>query len=51
MLTPMAANYNIVPTTLLDLPDRWAVIKAQAPTAVLMLIVNTALMYALVFRF
>jgi uncharacterized membrane protein len=27
------------------------VIKAQAPTALLMLIVNTALMYALVFRF
>jgi uncharacterized membrane protein len=51
LMTPMAANYNIVPTTLLDLPDRWAVIKAQAPTAVLMLIVNTALMYALVFRF
>jgi uncharacterized membrane protein len=51
LLTPMAANFNIVPTTLLELPDRWAVIKAQAPTAVLMLIVTTALMYALVFRF
>jgi uncharacterized membrane protein len=51
LLTPMAANFNIVPTTLLELPDRWAVIKAQAPTALLMLIVNTALMYALVFRF
>ncbi len=51
LLTPMAANFNIVPVTLLELPDRWAVIKAQAPTALLMLIVNTALMYALVFRF
>jgi uncharacterized membrane protein len=51
LLTPMAANYNIVPTTLLELPDRWAVIKAQAPTALLMLVVNTALMYALAFRF
>jgi uncharacterized membrane protein len=51
LMTPMAANFNIVPTTLLELPDRWAVIKAQAPTALLMLIVNTALMYALVFRF
>jgi uncharacterized membrane protein len=51
LLSPMAANFNIVPTTLLELPDRWAVIKAQAPTALMMLIVNTALMYALVFRF
>jgi len=51
LLTPLAANFNIVPTTLLELPDRWAVIKVQAPTALLMLIVNTALMYALVFRF
>jgi len=50
LLTPMAANFNIVPTTLLELPDRWAVIKAQAPTTVFMLIVNTALMYALVFH-
>ena len=51
LLTPMAANFNIVPVALLELPDRWAVIKVQAPTAILMLIVNTALMYALVFRF
>ncbi len=51
LLTPMAANFNIVPVALLELDDRWAVIKAQAPTALLMLIVNTGLMYALVFRF
>jgi uncharacterized membrane protein len=51
LLTPMAANFNLVPTALLELPDRWAVIRAQAPTAILMLIVNTALMFALVFRF
>ena len=51
LVTPMAANFNIVPVALLDLPDRWAVIRAQAPTAVILLGVNTALMYALVFRF
>jgi uncharacterized membrane protein len=50
LLTPMAANYNIVPVALLELPDRWAVIKVQAPTALIMLLVNTVLMYALVFR-
>jgi uncharacterized membrane protein len=51
LLTPMAANFNVVPVALLELPDRWAVIRAQAPTALILLGVNTALMYALVFRF
>jgi uncharacterized membrane protein len=50
LVTPMAANFNIVPVALLELPDRWAVIRAQAPTAAVLLLVNTALMYALVFR-
>ena len=50
LLTPMAANYNLVPVALLELSDRWAVIKVQAPTALIMLLVNTVLMYALVFR-
>jgi uncharacterized membrane protein len=51
LTTPMAANFNIVPAALLELPDRNAVIKVQLPTAGLMLIGNTLLMYALVFRF
>jgi uncharacterized membrane protein len=51
LTTPMAANFNIVPAALLDLPDRNGVIRAQLPTAVLLLLVNTALMYLLVFRF
>ena len=51
LTTPMAANFNIVPAALLELPDRNAVIKAQLPTAVLMLLANTLLMYCLVFRF
>jgi uncharacterized membrane protein len=50
LMTPMAANFNIVPAALLELPDRYAVIKAQVPTAILMLIGNTLLMYFLVFR-
>jgi uncharacterized membrane protein len=49
LMTPMA-SHNIVPTALLDLPPG-AVIRAQAPTAVLVLIGNIALMYFLVFRF
>ncbi len=49
LLTPMAANFNVVPAVLLDLPDRNAVIRAQAPTAILLLMVNTMLMYRLAF--
>lgn len=55
LLTPMAANFNVVPANLLDLPDRNAafngVIRAQAPTAIIMLGVNIILMYFLAFRF
>lgn len=50
LMTPMAANFNIVPVALLELPDEYAVIKAQIPTALLMLVANTAIMYLFVFR-
>jgi len=50
LVTPMAANFNLVPVALLEIPDRWAVIRVQAPTALVLLIVNTALMYFLAFR-
>ncbi|MRG93681.1 DUF979 domain-containing protein [Polyangium spumosum] len=50
LMTPMAANFNIVPAALLELPDRNGVIKAQVPTALLVLLANTVLMYVLVFR-
>jgi uncharacterized membrane protein len=51
LMTPMAANFNIVPAALLELPDQNAVIKAQLPTALVLLVANTLLMYFLVFRF
>ena len=55
LMTPMAANFNVVPANLLELPDRNAalngVIRAQIPTALIMLFVNIGLMYALAFRF
>ena len=50
LTTPMAANFNLVPVALLGIEDRYAVIKAQIPTAIVLLAVNTVLMYALVFR-
>jgi uncharacterized membrane protein len=51
LTTPMAANFNLGPAALLGLKDRYAVIKAQIPTGLLVLATNTVLMYALVFRF
>jgi uncharacterized membrane protein len=51
LMTPMAANFNIVPAALLELPDRNGVIRAQVPTALMLLVANTALMAALVYRF
>jgi uncharacterized membrane protein len=50
LLTPLAANFNLVPAALLQLNDRYAVIRAQAPTAILMLIINIALMNGLAFH-
>ena len=49
LMTPMAANFNIVPAALLELPDKNAVIKAQIPTGILLLIVNVFLLYFLIF--
>ena len=55
LTTPMAANFNVVPAALLDLPDREAafngVIRAQLPTAAILLVTNIVLMYLLAFRF
>lgn len=47
LMTPMAANFNLVPVALLDLPDKNAVIKAQLPTALPLLGVNILLLYFL----
>ena len=50
LMTPMAANFNIVPAALLELPDRNGVIRVQVPTGLILLACNTALMSWLVFR-
>ncbi len=47
LMTPMAANFNIIPAALLDLPDRHAVIKAQIGTALPLLGANIILLYFL----
>ena len=50
LMTPMAANYNIVPAALLELKNKYQVIKVQIPTALTLLTVNVFLMYFLAFR-
>ena len=49
LLTPMAANFNILPAALLETKDKNAVIKAQAPFALILLIIHIVLMYTLGF--
>lgn len=48
LMTPMAANFNIVPAALLELKDKYQIIRYQIPTAIAVLICNILLMIALV---
>ncbi|WP_420144571.1 DUF979 domain-containing protein [Sphingobium sp.] len=50
LMTPMAANFNLVPAALLELRDKHGVIKRQIGTALPLLIVNILLIYWLAFR-
>jgi len=50
LMTPMAANFNLVPAALLELKDQNGVIKAQIGTALPLLVVNILLIYFLAFR-
>jgi uncharacterized membrane protein len=44
LVTPMAANFNLVPAALLELRDDYGVIRAQWPTAAMLFAVNVAIM-------
>lgn len=45
LMTPMAANFNLVPAALLELKDRYGVIRAQVPTALPLLAFNLVLLW------
>jgi len=45
LMTPMAANFNVVPAALLELKNQYGVIKAQVPTALALLGVNILILY------
>ena len=48
LCTPMAANFNLVPVAILNMKDRWGVIKNQVLVAVIMLTVQIC--YMIVFK-
>ena len=50
LMTPMAANFNIVPAALLEMQSKYGVIRAQIPLAIALLMANILLMYFLGFH-
>ena len=50
LMTPMAANFNLVPAALLELKDQYGVVKAQVATALPLLAVNIVILYFAAFR-
>ena len=49
LCTPMAANFTLLPAALLELKDRYAVIKMQVPTALPLWLTCTAMIYLFAF--
>ena len=49
LLTPMAANFNIVPGAILETKDKYTIIKTQAPMAFAMILVHIVLMLIMAF--
>ena len=45
LMTPMAANFNMVPSALLELKDQYGVVRMQVATAIPLLITNIAILY------
>ena len=49
LMTPMAANFNIMPAALLETKNKYSIIKSQLPVALTMLAIHIVLMYVLAF--
>ena len=50
LMTPMAANFNIMPAALLETKNKYGIIKMQLPFAIVMLFTHIVLMYICAFR-
>ncbi|HEX6625803.1 MAG TPA: DUF979 family protein [Pyrinomonadaceae bacterium] len=48
LMTPMAANFNIVPTALLNMRDPYGVIKFQVPFALVMWVLHVVLLWLMI---
>jgi Predicted membrane protein len=49
LMTPMAANFNIMPAALLETKNKYRIIMTQVPVALIMLVIHIILMYVLAF--
>lgn len=49
LMTPMAANFNIVPASILEMENKNGIILVQAPIALTLLLIHMVLMYTLAF--
>jgi uncharacterized membrane protein len=50
LMTPMAANFNIVPAALLELRNQYGVVKVQVATAIPLLVCNIVILYVAGFK-
>ena len=50
LMTPMAANFHIMPAALLETKNKYGIIKMQLPFAIVMLFTHIVLMYICAFR-
>lgn len=49
LITPMGANFNIVPASILEIKDKYKIIKTQLPMALALILVHVVLMLVLAF--
>lgn len=49
LMTPMAANFNVVPESIMEIHHKNSIIKLQIPIALLLLVLHIVLMYTLAF--
>lgn len=45
LCTPMAANFNIMPAALLEVKNKYSIIKSQVPVALCLLVIHIIIMY------
>lgn len=49
LVTPMAANFNIVPISILDIKDKYGIVKEQIPVSISLLLIHIILIYLFAF--